>query len=727
VRTGAAAAIVVLLAACAGAPRPVVHDLAREFEIAEVLQETPFVDAGTPVARRHLAAGWYPDEGGGSGPSFVWSEGDASTIELFLLEPRALRAELRCRAFTPPGSPDQRVEVAVNGEQVASLELGGDFAVHQLVLPAARLRAGRNRFGFRYADARSPRELGVGDDWRRLALAVDWLRLGPGDAPAPPRSIPEHSLLELRVGTSVGYHLRYQDGLRLEVASVAETGGEGRLRVVVIEDSRPPATVAEAASGTGVLRVDLPGPPGMPFLLELQAVATAPVGDGSATIEVAGPVVTAPVGAAPGGRLAAAPISSLAGPRPNVIIYLVDALRADRLGVYGQRRPLSPRIDAFAATATVYEQAWAQSSWTRPAVASIFTGLEPEVHGADGRLDRLGGGMPTLAERMASAGWQTAAVVANPNASAAFGLDRGFGEFVLMPPERRESADVHAEVVRWLDRHDPGVPFLLYVHTVDPHLPYDPPAPFRERFAAGVKRRDLGSTENVGTLLARSLVDEGRWAAELLDLYDAEVAANDHSFGELLDELEQRGLDADTVVIFLSDHGEEFFDHGGWIHGRTLYREVLQVPLVIRLPGQREGRRITAPATHIDLMPTILELAGLVPEPGLRGRSLLRPADEQRAVSASLDLDGWGGWSVVQGGRHAIRHHRLGYVGPAELYELDPDPGERRDLGGALPATAGTLVEEARRQLLDEVGRWDVAPAEIDDELRRRLEALGYL
>jgi arylsulfatase A-like enzyme len=335
--------------------------------------------------------------------------------------------------------------------------------------------------------------------------------------------------------------------------------------------------------------------------------------------------------------------------------------------------------------------------------------------------------MATLAERLAAAGWQTAALVANPNASAAFGLDRGFGEFMLMPPERRESAAVHTEVVRWLDRRNPEAPFLLYVHTVDPHLPYDPPAPFRERFAAGVERRDLGSTETVGTLLARNLVDEGQWAADLLALYDAEVAANDHAFGELLDELERRGLAEDTAVIFLSDHGEEFHDHGGWIHGRTLYREVLQVPLVIRLPGQRTGRRDAAPATHIDLMPTILELAGLAPEPGQRGRSLLGPGDPDRAVSAFLDLDGWGGWSAVQGRRHAIRHLRLGYVGPAELYEADRDPAERRDLGGSLPAAAGALIEEARRELLDEAGRWQAAPAEIDDELRQRLEALGYL
>jgi arylsulfatase A-like enzyme len=725
VRAGIAAACLVL-GACGGAPRVVIHDLVREYPIAEVLQETPLIDAGTPAARRHLAAGWYPDEGGGNGPSFVWSEGDSSEIELFLLEPRPLEAELRCRAFTAPGAPGPAVEVEVDSEPVARLVSGGDFATHPLDLPAGRLQAGRNRLTLRYSGARSPRELGAGDDWRRLAVAMDWLRLEPGEAPAPPRSVAERSVLELPVGASVGYHLRFRDGLRLEVAGVSAAGG-GRLRCVVVEAGRPGVAVGEVASGEGEARVELAGPPGKAFRLELQAIRVQPPDRRGGTIEVARPVITAPAATASASAMTAAPSPAAPAPRPNVVIYLVDALRADRLGVYGQRRPLSPRLDAFAATATVYDQAWAQSSWTRPAVASILTGLEPEVHGANGRLDRLGGGMATLAGRLAGAGWQTAAVVANPNASAAFGLDRGFEEFVLMPPERRLSTDLNTDVLRWLDGRDSRRPFLLYIHTVDPHLPYDPPAPFRERFAAGVERRDLGSTEVVGALLARDLVDEGGFAADLLDLYEAEVASNDHAFGELLDELARRGLDEGTVVIFLSDHGEEFFDHGGWIHGRTLHREVLQVPLVIRLPGQREGRRESAPAAHVDLMPTILELAGLTPEPGLHGRSLLAAPDPQRAVAAFLDLDGWGGWSTVQGGRHAIRHRRLGYTGPAELYDLEADPAERRDLGGTLAATAGALIDEARRETLDEAGRWTTAPAVIDDELRQRLEALGYL
>jgi arylsulfatase A-like enzyme len=154
---------------------------------------------------------------------------------------------------------------------------------------------------------------------------------------------------------------------------------------------------------------------------------------------------------------------------------------------------------------------------------------------------------------------------------------------------------------------------------------------------------------------------------------------------------------------------------------------VLHVPLVMRLPGQCQGRREPAPVSHVDLMPTLLELAGVDPGPDLDGRSLLGAVDPDRSVAAYLDLDGWGGWSVVRGGHHAIRHQRLGYTGPAELYDVAGDPEEHRDRSRDLGVTAGTLIDEARRETLDEAGRYQTAPAAIDDDLRHRLEALGYL
>ena len=728
-RRGAPVATLCLaLAACGGGPRQSIHDLVEEFPLAEVLQEFSLVDVGTPGARRHLARGWYGDEGGDSGPTFAWSEGDESTIEFALVEARAIEIELRCRPFVAPGVAGQVVTPFINGDPLPELSLRPGFASYRLNLPAARLMEGRNRLTFRHRYAVAPREIAAGNsDWRRLAVAVDWLRFDAGDNPPPPGVSRAESALDLPPRSVVAYHFRYLDGLRVEVDSVTSLNGSGRLRLVAVSKIGVTTVLADVAVGEGRVRAEVFGPKGEPFRLELQSIAAVGAQGRGSAVRLVNPRLTAPRGR---GRSRAidSPARSLPTPgRPNMVIYLVDALRTDRLGVYGQRRDLSPELDAFAAGATVYDRAWAPSSWTRPSVASIFTGLRPEVHGTNGRLDRLGEGMAVLAERFAGAGYSTGAVVANPNISAEFGFARGFDSFLLMEPERRRSTYLDREVERWLEARDRGRPFLLYVHAVDPHLPYEPPQPFRTRFAPGVERADLGSTAVVGALQARNLVGEDRYVPDLFALYDGEVACNDHSFGLLLDQLERRGLDRETVVVFLSDHGEEFFDHRGWIHGRTLYREVLQVPLVIRFPAQSEGRRVAAPVQLTDLMPTLLELAGLDPQPGIHGISLLGPLPTTRPAAAFLNLDGWGGWSVIEGRRHVIRPVDRGYTGPAELYDLELDPLEHEDLGPRRGIEAGAMLSDSRRGVLGEEGRYGGGEAQIDDELRRRLEALGYL
>jgi arylsulfatase A-like enzyme len=699
-----------------------------ELPLAEDLQEVSLIDVGSDTARRHLVRGWYLDEMAGDGTSFAWSEGAESEIEFALLKVRDLVAELRCRPLEIPGEGRQTVSIVVNGNDLQELRLASGFASYRLPLPASALREGRNRVVLRYRYAVSPRELGRSDDWRRLAIAVDWLRLGAGENPPPPEASADGSGLLLPGGSALRYHLRHRSGLRLEVDSVsAPAGGRGGVECRVVAGDGRLVAIDQLAVGDSSIQIGLDGPEGAPFRLELRAYPGAEPGVQWPVLRVDRPILTVPRRAPAAAVAPDRGTTPTAGAPVSVVIYLVDALRADRLGVYGQQRDLSPNLDRFAQRATVYERAWAQASWTRPAVASIFTGLRPEVHGANGRLDRLTDAVATLAERFADGGYDTAAVVANPNCSAEFGFARGFDTFVLMEADRRRSMYLNDEVERWLTEREPARPFLLYVHTVDPHLPYQPPEPYRAEFAAGVERHDLGSTEVVGTLQARDLLDEDRYAPDLLALYDAEVACNDHSFGQLLELLERRGHSEDTVVVFVSDHGEEFFDHGGWIHGRTLYREVLQVPLVIRSPGQQDARRVSAPVQHVDLLPTLLELAGLDPQPGIHGTSLVRPPDPDRSVAGFLDLDGWGGWSVVEGRLQAIRHRVHGYTGPAELYHLERDPGQHNDLGGERGIEADALLSGSRRGVLSEEGRYTVDQAEIDDELRRRLEALGYL
>ena len=217
-----------------------------------------------------------------------------------------------------------------------------------------------------------------------------------------------------------------------------------------------------------------------------------------------------------------------------------------------------------------------------------------------------------MAEVLAAEGYQTAAFSGNPNVVPAYGMDQGFDFFARRL--KRTSEDFNAMTFEWLDQRDLERPFFLYVHTLDPHAPYQPPEEFREKFAPDADQMP-------------SWQPSWKWPLEalpyLLDLYEAEIAYNDASFGVLLDALRERGLYDDTLIVVISDHGEEFKEHGRWRHGATLYAESLEVPMVIRLPGQTEGIRVSTPVQHIDVMPTLLEALGLVSPATVEGRSLL--------------------------------------------------------------------------------------------------------
>ena len=415
--------------------------------------------------------------------------------------------------------------------------------------------------------------------------------------------------------------------------------------------------------------------------------------------------------------------------RPNIVLYVVDTVRADRLGLYGYDKPTSPRLDAFAADALVFENAYAQSSWTRPAVASLFTGLLPPAHRAAGRRSVLAEDAVTLAEILSAAGYEAMGLVRNPNVHRNFGFAQGFSRF---RSEDRDRDETMLERVRlWLDeRRDPGAPFFLYLHAIDPHGPYDPAPEFERMFDAGDAPAHYRTVRYLLELNRRD-VEPAEGAAEALSrLYDAEIAQSDRAFGDLLDELEARGLAADTAVIHVSDHGEEFQEHGRWEHGLSLYEEVLRVPFVMRLPGV-SARRFETPAQHIDLLPTLLGYLG-IRGPATDGRDLLaerRRGDAGSDVYAHLDLDGRRAAAVIRG-----RYKLVLPLSPSQgseplLFDLQADPGERENLAASRPAVVERLLEVlAARNLLGEVEPGvEIDSDGTDEELKRRLRALGYL
>ena len=475
---------------------------------------------------------------------------------------------------------------------------------------------------------------------------------------------------------------------------------------------------------------------------ELGAVALALLAAacGTTTTEPSPEAATSLAGVS--GASAAAPAE-----RPNLILYVVDTLRADHLGCYGYARPTSPRLDEFAREAVRFAEARAQSSWTKPAMATILTGVHPVTHGAERRGQGIAPEVRTLAERLSEAGYETAMFTTNPTAVEKFGFGRGFDRFEyvhqLQGRKRRsvDSAAMHRAAAAWLDgRAAPERQFFLVVHTLDPHDPYRPREPYRSRFAPGV---DVASAccFRGGELAALSAEQAAARRRDSLALYDGEIAQNDASFGRLVDDLRARRLLDRSAVVFTADHGEEFHEHGGWRHAESLYEEVLRVPLVLRMPGgAAAGKTVADPADQIDIAPTLLDLAGVAAPPELPGASLLPvigggPAPPRESL-AWLRHPAFDVAAIRDGNWKWLRHEGAprtasGGVGggePAEaLFDLEADPGERQNLLEAEPARRRALalrVKTARARFGRGEGTKEV---DIDPELDAELRALGYL
>jgi len=309
---------------------------------------------------------------------------------------------------------------------------------------------------------------------------------------------------------------------------------------------------------------------------------------------------------------------------PLVILYLVDTLRADHTTPYGYARETTPQLGAFARDAVVFEQAIAQASWTKPSVASILTSQLPGRHRAVQLRDALDGGHTTLAEMLLAKGYATGAVVAN---SVVYGVgtnfEQGFDFFAGLHgagdrPSKAVDADVVVDAgIGFLDARR-GFPRFLYVHTMDPHVPYGSPAPFDRKFdPPPAPDRDAADPRSD----YREPLDRDRLIAQ----YDGAVAFGDREFGRFIRELKTRGLYERALIVFLADHGEEFLDHGQWTHGKTVFDELVRIPLLVKFPqGRYAGGRVKQQVQSVDVVPTVLQALDLpVPAPPvIAGRPL---------------------------------------------------------------------------------------------------------
>lgn len=427
-----------------------------------------------------------------------------------------------------------------------------------------------------------------------------------------------------------------------------------------------------------------------------------------------------------------------------VILVDIDTLRADHLGIYGYSRATSPCLDAFGRGGVRFSWAFSQAPYTLPSQTSILTSLYPSSHLVLHDADRLAPERVTLAERFAGAGFTTGAFVDGGYLKPHFGLDQGFATY--FDTNGGGVREAEPRIREWLGQHREER-FFLFLHTYDVHSPYSPPSPFRERFASLVAPPTPGFEPTSEALEAIRLSQYSATPNRLSEndlnyaqaLYDAEIAYVDAWFGRLLASLAELGLADSTVVAVVSDHGEEFAEHGSVLHEK-LYSTVTHVPMLLAGAGLPRGREVSEVVEAIDLAPTLLDLAGIAVEkesnrraPGaMEGESLRGRIDGGAAPS------GEGAMAVVESPFFGVQRawvdatHQLIVSlasGRAELYRYREDRFEQRDLS--------TTEPDDLRRLLGRLRRWGrdrpVAPllehekVTLPAEVEASLRALGYL
>jgi arylsulfatase A-like enzyme len=657
------------------------------------------------------------------------------------------------------GSPCT-IRVSVNGDLPNEMQLTTQWSVLQLELPAAQVRPGRNTVGLQGGSLSEWRRFEVSPSLAgRAASPSEQLGAYVQNGPPATLNVPYANRLvfplqlpggpvELRIDrieawNDLGGALPLTEEWELSVELRSEDPveqkswllrGTGTHRLV-LSPSQQPRTVNLALTAHLKTR-PLPGQLGLTLFEPRLSYPESPTGTadeaedagegGSSSEPSVSP--TSPFG----------PPAGKAAPKPNVLIYLVDTLRADHLGCYGYTKPTSPRLDSLAAEGILFEDVTAESPWTKPSTATVLTGLPSLAHGVLDFADQLPPDKTTLAELFAAAGYDTAGFFTNPMASPLFGFERGFAK---VDYERLEDCGPMTDrVVDWLQQRSNQKPFFLYIHTLDPHLPYAPPAALAASWSPDKARFDDEDYAHLVSLSSRGRAAEvEQLVTQMTALYDGEIAANDMALGRLLDQLKSQGVYDQTLILVISDHGEELYDRQAVGHLHSLYQELIRVPWVMKLPGGAQaGRRVSSNWRHLDMAPTVLTLAGLAVPAQMTGRSF-DPGSPESPSPPSLSYvhTGRGAVPMAQASHPYLLQAeglRLGKyqlvraeaqlmnrLEPLALYDLESDPGQHTNLAFERPVTRAHLLRLTRTllgRIIPSTSTPTADPTAVQDSLR---------
>ena len=471
---------------------------------------------------------------------------------------------------------------------------------------------------------------------------------------------------------------------------------------------------------------------------------------------------------------------------PNIIVVAVDTLRANFLSIYNELAlPKTPKITALTEDSVRFENMFAQSSWTKASFGAIFSGEYPESHGATGKVSALPDEVDTFAEVLRDGGYYTKGYSNNPNIASVFNYGQGFIDYVDLKPslyfwaqpssKKLVLYDILRKVVNvvygklggliritdfyqpadsvtdtgleWIDgdTRPEDTPFMLFVHYMDPHDPFrDPENPGKgfARVQMGNPDPDAQKKETPLQKILGQKPDTRTLKERMINAYSYEIEFMDTEVGRLLDGLRERGLYDDSLIIFTADHGEEFYEHGGWWHGLSLYDEQIAVPLLIKLPGNAHGGAVNPGiARHVDLAPTLARLTGLERSERWQGESLF---DDELGPGNSLTTHGYAHLEFEGIELRAVRTEMFKLINsnegnkrnypPVELYDLGLDPEEQENLIGSdaesaydedLTRLSDVMVE--MRGFITEGAAEPRVSLEGMEALEEELGAIGYL
>lgn len=433
---------------------------------------------------------------------------------------------------------------------------------------------------------------------------------------------------------------------------------------------------------------------------------------------------------------------------PNVVLVLVDTLRADHTGPYGGTVVATPALDALAADGVVFENGFAHSSWTRPSVATALTSLYPASHSVMYKTDLLPDDVETVAETFETAGYRTSGFVTNINVAPSFNFEQGFQRYSYLSPDfffgatdsgsklsfysvlrlvrerflsstkwvehyYQDAETVMANVLPWLQENS-GAPFFTFIHYMDPHDPYFE-IPYNGNAVARVNTPHPDGSE----------------AERLRALYAANIGYFDGFLGDLVAKLKEAGVYENTVIALVADHGEEFYEHEGWWHGTTLYDEQIHIPLIVKRTGSKgAGERVAGLAGLIDVAPTLVSAANLATPSPWQGRDLFGDQPAPDAVYAQEDHEGNDLESVRTADFKLILANDGNPRGleTTELYDLNADPNEQQNIAAENAAKVAELTAtlESLRQFAGN-SAVEGGSGEISDADQERLRALGYM